>query len=126
MNNYVTLDGFKYDCPFKEWDPTTEKPMSYRRTWDGSFDVTYGPGLFKTWNGNLRARVTPATGYGSISDLRATISKMQGVTFIDHYGDTYTVHIEPAGPEKSFSPLWSGASNVFLVPVHMIAEASGG
>ena len=54
--------------------------------------------------GALRANVTPETGYGSVSDIRNTIAKNELLTFIDHYGDTYTVVVQNNGSERSLSP----------------------
>ena len=128
MNNYVTLDGKKYSCPFKEWEPVFEKPVSARFTWAGAADVTFGNGGYKTWSGSIRAQVTPASGFGSVSDIRNTIAKLTTVGFQDHYGDkTYTVAVEQIGPERSISAKWDGASNVIFFPVRltMINDGTG-
>jgi hypothetical protein len=123
MNNYITLDGKKYSCPYKQWEMQTEKPMSYRYTWGSGIETTYGAGVFKTWKGNMVARITPASGFGSVADIRITLAKTVSLTFIDHYGTTFTVHASYAGPERSFSPVWDGASNAIFFPVLIVSEA---
>jgi hypothetical protein len=123
MNNYVLLDGYKYFAPFKQWEPSPEKPMSYRYTWGSGVEVTYGPAVFKVWKGSLIARVTPITDFGSVANIRATLLKTQALSFQDHEGNTFQVHAAYAGPEKSISPRWDGPSNAIFFPVILVAEA---
>jgi len=124
VNKYVVFDGFRYTCPFKMWDIQPEKPMSYRYTWGAGIEVTYGPSIFKTWRGSLVARMTPVALYGSIADLRISLAKVTFVEFEDHDGVVYHAHAAYAGPEKSFSPKWDGASNAIYIPVIIVAEAA--
>ena len=123
MNNYVTLDGHKYHCPFREWEQQVEKSMNVRYAWGNTVDVTFGNGSFTTWTGALRANVTPETGFGSVSDIRNTMAKDELLTFIDHYGNTYTVVVQNNGAERSLSPRWDGASNAIFFPVKIYKVA---
>ena len=111
MNNYITLDSKYYKTPVSSWVPSIIKPMTTRDAWDGSTDTTYGPSVHHEWQGLIRASVSPATGYGSITDLRTTISKKSSVTFIDHYGVTYSVDLSGPFKEHSFTNVWDASSN---------------
>jgi hypothetical protein len=127
MTNYVTfnLNGtvLKFRTVHKQWSPVTDKPMSVRYAWDGTIDVTYGPGMFHSWRGVIMADVTPLAGWGSVSDVRNLIALLKSVPFVDHYGNSYTVHIQPIGEERSYSSKWDNASNMILFPVQLYAEA---
>jgi hypothetical protein len=84
---------------------------------DGSLDVTHGPTTVYLFQGEIAADVTPDSGYGSISNLRASLVKKQAFSFTDHYGTTYTVHAIGPFPERALSPKWDSASNIFYVSV---------
>lgn len=123
MNSYITLDSKKYLCPHKKWIPTRHKPMTMRRTLDGNLDVTYGSGIFNEWRGQIRAYASSApSGYGTVSDLRATLEKQCGVSFTDHYGTSYTVHSISPFPEDSLGPGWDSPSNTIDIEVVLVAE----
>jgi hypothetical protein len=123
MNNYILLDGKKYACVYKQWSPMADKPMMVRYAWDGTIDVTYGPGTFLAWRGVIMVATAPNTGYGSVSDIRTTLAKRLGVNFTDHYGNAHTVHIQQTGEERSYSPKWNSGENSILFPVQIYAEA---
>ncbi len=125
MNNYITLDSKKYRCPFRQWEQLTDRPMSARFTWNGVADVTFGNGAFVIWEGAIRAEVTPGTGFGSVSDIRNTLAKKSVLEFTDHYGGDYIVAVETAGPERSISAKWDGASNVIFFPMKIYKIAAG-
>jgi len=123
MNSYITLDGKKYKTVHKQWTPGGDKPATLRRTLLGSLDVTYGPGTFNDWQGKIEAPVTPIDGsWGTITDLRTTIAKTSNMSFTDHYGTSYTVHVLGPFQEESRSPMWDGSSNAIYVKMRIVTE----
>lgn len=120
MNNYITLDNKKYHTPATQWKPDIQKPATVRVTILGSVDATYGPASIPGWEGEIEAAVTPETGFGSISDLRATLSKCEEVVFSDHYGANYYVHVLGPFQQDSKSPMWDGASNKLSMRVKLM------
>jgi hypothetical protein len=58
MNSYITLDGKKYKTPAKLWQAVPMKPATFRYTLMGMADVTYGPGDYMEWQGQVEAPVT--------------------------------------------------------------------
>ena len=122
MNAYVTFDGYKYIAVHGKWLPGITKPATYRMTLSGNADVTYGPSAKKVWEGVLGIDVSPASGFGSIANFRATIEKKAGLSFTDHYGNSYTVHTFGEFRDNSFSPMWDASSNVFHIQVRLVEE----
>lgn len=123
MNDYITLDGKKYKTLFRSWRQTTPKASSERVLLSGALDVTYGHASYKLWTGEIEGPVTPIDGsWGSVTDLRATLAKVVGVSLTDHYGNTYTVHQIGPPQEDPFSPKWDGASNVIYFNVHLVGQ----
>jgi hypothetical protein len=123
MNDYVTLDGNKYKAPFGQWDPEVEKPSSVRLTLGGSIDVTYGPGIVDVWDGFLKTTNDPteqSNGFGSPDDLDTTYRKTQTVSFTDHHGDSYTVHIVGRKKQKSNTPDWEGEGTSIYYSVTLV------
>jgi hypothetical protein len=121
MNSYITLDGKKYQTLQKNWLPETQKSMTTRLTLAGSLDVTFGPGSIKIWSGEIKARVSPATGYGSPSDLRTSLDKLTGLSFTDHLGNSYTVYTQ-GYKERSYTPVWDGTSNLINFSVRLVGK----
>ena len=123
MNSYITLDGKKYATAAKTWTPVPSKPGSVRLNLNGQMDATYGAGVLLRWEGDILARMTPLSGYGSPADLRASLIKTQGLTFTDHYGTAYTVHVFRY-KERSLSPNWDGATNEIKFQVELTGQAA--
>jgi len=123
MNKYITLDSKKYSTSQDKWIPTIIKPGTVRLTLDASVDASYGPGVFYQWIGEIRADSSPASGYGSPEDLKTTLAKRQGVSFIDHLGDTYNVHITGDFPQTHLIPQWDNSLTFFQV--RMIGISTG-
>ena len=121
MNSYITLDGKKYSTAQKTWQPETPKAMTPRLTLAGDLDVTFGPGVTKVWTGEIKARVTPATGYGTPNELRTSLDKITGLTFLDHLGNSYTVYVQ-GYKERSYTPAWDGSSNAMYFNVRMVGK----
>jgi hypothetical protein len=59
MNNYIILDGKKYKTPAKRWSPVYGKPATVKTTLMGVVDVTYGPGFYNEWQGEIEGPVVP-------------------------------------------------------------------
>jgi hypothetical protein len=117
MNNYISFEGKRYITPAKTWQPTTIKPSNVRPTLLGGMDATYGPATILEWSGLIEAPVTATAPWGAIADLRGSLRKRAGVSFTDHYGYTYTVHVIGPTPEKSNSPKWDAPSNKIYISV---------
>ena len=120
MNNYMKLDGYKYMTPSKNWRPVPSKPSTVRVNLDASIDVTYGPATVHEWVGDIIAPNAAEGGWGTKATLDATIAKRAVVSFEDHYGDAYTVHVLGSFDAISRSPMWDGASNEWLVAVVLL------
>jgi hypothetical protein len=121
MNSYITLDNKQYSTTQKVWRPRTIKPSGVRLTLLGNLDSTYGAGPLFEFTGEIRAEVTPKTGYGSPSDLKASLEKKQGLSFTDHLGASYTVHVRDF-EESSLSPLWDGGGNVMFYSTTLVGK----
>lgn len=121
MNAYITLDSYKYATVQKTWQPETPKAMTPRVTLAGTLDVTFGPGVTKVWTGEIKAHVTAASGYGTPTNLRASLVKLSGLSFTDHLGNSYTVYIQ-GFKERSYTPAWDGGSNHILFNVRMVGQ----
>jgi hypothetical protein len=123
FNAYITLDGKKYSTSAKNWQPLNPKPMTARQLANGDLDITYGAKCLRVWEGEILAYVTEArTGYGSSSDLGTSLAKLAGVTFVDHYGTSCTVHIQN-WKARSLTNVWDNGSNKFYFMVRLIADA---
>jgi len=120
MNNHITLDDLNYHTPFKEWNYITRKIATVRYTLLGSTDATYAPPMIYTWIGKIEAPSGSAPPWGGIYDLRWSLSKLTAITFVDHYGTTFSVHAMGEFPEDSMSPGWDGDENIFRVNVRLI------
>jgi hypothetical protein len=121
MNSYITLNSKKYKTSSGSWSPASvNRPVQVKMLLSGRNDVTYGPAVAKRWEGEVVAPVSPATGYGSISDLRTAYATLSALSFTDHYGDTYSIALLGSITERSKTPMWDGASNSFLVPIVLV------
>ena len=120
MNNYITLDGFRYHTAAENWVPLEDRPQVIRRLLSGSSNVTFGPATFTMWKGTIMADVTPQALFGSIEDLRTTYKKRQSLSFADHYGDAFTVVIDRSVDPRSLAPNWEQTDNTFKVNVTLI------
>jgi hypothetical protein len=123
MNNYITLDGNKYATLAKTWKPLTVKPSTDRLTLQGNIDVSYGPGVVKEWQGTIVADVSQrATGWGTVTTLKATLEKRESVSFTDHNGTTYTVHVLGTFDERSLTNVWDDSQNKIHFNVRILSE----
>lgn len=119
MNNYITLGSKRYSTKANKWDPRLIKPSTIRAVHTGSMDATYGPVAFKVWEGDIKVRANETrTEYGTVTNLESSLATMGGITFIDHYGTSYTVHIQEY-QRGSLTPVWDGASNVLFYNVRL-------
>jgi len=117
MNDYLTIDSYKYRTSHKSWRMSIQPLATSRVLLDGSLDVTHGPTTLYLFAGEIMAEVSPDTGFGSILNLRATLEKKQAFTLSDHYGTAYTVHAIGPFIERSLSPKWDSATNIIYVQV---------
>jgi len=120
MNAYVILDGKKYSAPHGSWAPVTERPVVVRRLLSGGTNVTFGPASLVRWQGMLNASVSPASGFGSVEDLRDTCTKLEAISFTDHYGSVHSVVIDRSVGENSLTPGWDNASNKFQINLTLL------
>ncbi len=111
--SYVILDGNKYGALQTAWVPSVSNPMSARVTLAATLDTTWGTNEVYEFLGELRADVTPATGYGSPAQLRTSLKKKLQLSFTDHYGVAYTIAVR-GFEERSHSPAWEGVDNAMF------------
>lgn len=123
MNNYITLDGYKYATNANKWEEVTFKPATVRYTLSGNLDVTYGDAAPREWLGEILAPVTArGEGWGTITTLKATLVKKSAVTFVDHYDYSCDVHCVGEQRGRSLMPRWDDPQNVFFMPVRLVEE----
>lgn len=121
MNDYVTLDSFRYAAPFGQFTPKRMIPHRLRYTLSGTVDATFGPASPLVWEGKLKVPVTPLdSDWGDLDDFRATVAKKAVLDFEDHYGDVYTVYVLGPFDEVSKLPVWDAVDNVFYISVRII------
>lgn len=117
MNAYITLDGYKYATPHKTWRPGIYPLVNSRILLDGTLDTTWGADTVIIFQGEIAADVTPASGYGAPTNLRASLKKRQHLDLTDHYGDTYDVVAIGPFAERGLSPKWDSAKNTIYFSV---------
>lgn len=125
MNDYVSIDSKKYHTTARSWRPSPITPSTTRLLLSGNLDAAYGPATLLQWEGEVCGPVTsPGTGWGTISDLRTSLAKRQKLTFVDHYGTSYTGSVI-TGPfkERSLIPKWDSSDNVIYVLVKVISKS---
>lgn len=122
MNDYVTLNGKRYTAPFGMFAPRRSKPSRVRYNLSGALDVTYGPALPLVWEGKLKVPAVEADSdpEGDIDDFRVAIALKTSMAFIDHYGNSYTVHLLGNFVEDPKIPVLDSVDNVFYIPVRII------
>ena len=121
MNNYISLDGYKYATSAVNWSPVVEKPYNERYTLAGDLDLTYGESEPTAYEGDIHAPVTArAVGWGTISTLRTTLVKKTAVNFTDHAGTSGTAHIVGQFVQSSTLNKWDDANNVWLVSARIV------
>ncbi len=127
MNDYITLDGYKYRTPARNWAPAEHKPASVKTTLLGEVDATYGPTTTYEWRGEIAAPVTsPGTGWGTIADLRLSLKKRSALSFSDHYGVRVRTCTGPF-PERSLSPSGTAHEHIYktIAILYQRVNASG-
>lgn len=122
MRNYIILDGKKYKCPWKAWQPESSVPSSARILLDGTMDVVYGEADVYVWAGEIEAPVSPEdASWGTPSSLRTSLRKHTTLAFTDHYGTAYTVKATGPFKERSLGPMWDGESNIIYISASLMA-----
>lgn len=117
----MVLDDKRYMTRAGSWRTQTLKPSTVRYTLAGTLDATYGPAAPYEWIGDIIAPVVAQGAvWGTIEDLRTSLAKVQSLSYVDHYGDVYTVHAMGPFIEDSLSPMWDGESNEFRVSARLI------
>ncbi len=112
MRNYIILDGKQYMTINGQWAPSTARPTQIRPLLSGRDDVTFGPAPRRSWEGTIVAPVTPpGSAWGSVEDLRTSLSKMSVLPFEDHYGDVSSVVLTNPNNEVSYVPDWEQPDN---------------
>jgi hypothetical protein len=120
FNAYITLDGCQYVTSAKTWHYEPLIPATERLNLDGTHDVTYGPGTYRVWIGEIGAPPTAVGSFGSIVDLRTSLAKRQLLSFTDHYGQNYPACLV-LGPfkERPLSPDWNSVGSMIYVSVRI-------
>jgi len=127
INNYISInDGsntYKYKTTSRSWKYQPEQPSSMRLRLDGNIDITYGPALVHSWEGEIIAPVaTQPAGWGTVATLRTQLAKKVVFQFTDHYGATFTdTAIEGPFREDSIQPDWASNENEILVKIRVTA-----
>jgi len=125
MNDYIILgvrNGTqkKYRTPGDKWAPSVEPFGSYRFTLLGELDATYGNGAVTSWEGEIIAYNSPQDGYGTHSDLMATLTSKSELFFQDHYGVQHYVRAFGKFTPRYLHNVWDAASNQSYTPVTLV------
>jgi hypothetical protein len=122
MNDYVTLDGYKYRTVFGQWTPVFNKPTTVRYPADGTLDVNYGETTYREWAGLFSAPITSeGVGWGTYTTLKASILKNENLSYIDHEDATvHSVAILGGFEVKSRTPDLYGASNKLYMMMRLL------
>jgi hypothetical protein len=125
MNDFIILcikDGTqkKYRTPGNKWNPSVEPFASHRFTLLGELDATYGNGEKKTWEGEIIADNSPDTGFGTPSDLLATLTSKSELFLQDHLGDQYYVRAFGKFTPRYLHNVWDAPSNKAFIPVILV------
>lgn len=126
MRNYILINNKRFMTMGKAWEPSINKPSQVRWLLSGARDTTYGPAVSKEWRGQVEAPVIAApdpgdgTAWGTISDLRTLLELREPVTFVDHYGTSYSADLLGQFRERSLSTMWDAESNVFRIEVRLV------
>lgn len=124
MNNFITLDGFKYYTTVA-WQPGLDIPGTLKVNLNASVNVTYGTDTLDSWQGDVRVfpdTASPPVGFGKRSDFITTLKKRTGLAFTDHYGANYTVHATGRVVQMSLSPMWDGPDNILIYTLVLTSE----
>ena len=120
-NNFIILNGLKYSTSQGNWGAEYTRAAGVRKLWSGSVDVTFGPSTLNAWAGRVNAPVTAReAGWGTIVDMRALYLSRTSLPFIDHYGDTHSVVLVGRISEKSQTPDWEAAGNLWYIDVILV------
>ena len=120
INNYITLDGNKYCTNSTNWLETEYSPRQTKRLLSSAGDVTFGVNSFFGWTGDIFIDLTPASGFGSMSDFQTTFRKKTSLSMTDHYGVTRTVVLGGQIQKRSILPIWDDPTNEFHIPVEIM------
>lgn len=120
---YIILDGYKYTTLQQSWVPAVNNPSTARLTLAGGLDTTWGVKEVYSFQGDVKADISPATGYGSPDNLRTSLKKKSQLSFTDHYGTAYTIAIS-GFEERSHSPGWDASDNSFFFTLSMFGVAA--
>ena len=125
MNDYIILcvrggTHKKYRTPADKWLPISTPPASHRFTLLGVLDTTYGASTMKSWEGELIAYNTPATGFGTPTELMTVLTSKAELYFQDHFGAQQYVRAFGSFVARYLNPVWDSASNKAYIPVQLI------
>ena len=117
MNNYIQIGGKKYMALAADFFPSRSTLSQVRPTWSGRMDVIYAPAVIVSYSGTIIVALTPASGFGSMTDFRASYSAASTSAYVDHFGTAYTIAFQGKMDEKSLMGCWDAVSNEFRIPV---------
>lgn len=108
-------------------DGTLEKAEDIKRTIGGGIDHSMGA-VYKSWNPMIRVRAyEPVSDYGDLQDLidlynlnNPGATPNNNITFIDHHGTTYTVHMVSSFRKSLMGVSIEGANAWSLVKITLI------
>jgi len=111
MNDYIQLNSKYYPTSAKAWEPSIQKPSTFRLLLNGNTDTTYGAANLAIWEGEIVVKQGESrTNYGTPSDLESALNTKGNITFVDHYGTSYNVAVQ-SWRRRSLSPKWDGSTN---------------
>lgn len=106
MNDYITLDSWRYKCRFPDWRPWFFKPGTIRYTLGGNSDATYGTAVPQGWEGAIEVPYEDSGSYGGRSEFETSIKTLGPISFTDHFGSTYNVHIVGQVTFEAIKPMY--------------------
>ena len=107
-------------------DGVLQRDETIKHTMGGKIDHVYGS-VFRSWNPIIKVRETETeTGYGSLSDLidfyTVDPNSTGGakITFTDHHGDNYDVHIVGKFNKELLTVSIEGTEAYYIVGLNLI------
>lgn len=126
MNRYVTLNSQgqqprRLKVLFDGFKPMIAQPKEIIRL-PTSVVKQFGKPL-RVWHFVAKVDYSPATNYASIAEVEAWFSAnttaANSLTFVDHFGTSYSVFITNDYDPTTLTPVWDSQYNAILVPFEL-------
>jgi hypothetical protein len=118
MEEYITLDDYRYATNAKNWKMSILPPASPQLLLNEEFDVTFGPNTWYIFTGELVVHMAPEH-YIDHESRGSLLAKTNSLILTDHYGSNYRIVAIGPFPERGISPMWESPSEIMYVSVQL-------